>query len=95
MRTVLHTAIAASCLVFSMAALASKPTSITFVSDGKAPDGQEYASYIVKCSDGKEEPLTAWDQRRNWCVGKDSKDNCDKKQIRAAKMACKDTSGGD
>ncbi len=95
MKTVLHTAIAASCLVFSMAALASKPTSITFVSDGKAPDGQEYASYIVKCSDGKEEPLTAWDQRRNWCVGKDSKDNCDKKQIRAAKMACKDEAGGD
>lgn len=95
MRTVLHTAIAASCLVFSVAALASKPTSITFVSDGKAPDGQEYASYVVKCSDGKDEPLTAWDQRRNWCVGKDSKENCDKKQIRAAKMACKDESGGD
>ncbi len=93
MRTVLHTAIAASCLVFSMAALASKPTSITYVSDGKAPDGQEYANYTVKCSDGTEESLTAWDQRRNWCVGKDSKDNCDKKQIRAAKMACKEAPG--
>jgi len=95
MKTILHTAIAATCLAFSVGAMASKPTSITFVSEGKSPDGQDYASYVVKCSDGKEEPLTAWDQRKKWCVGKVSQDNCDKKQIRAAKMACKDTSGGD
>lgn len=89
----LHKIIAAAgCLSFSIMAFAAKPTSITFVADGKAADGQEYASYVVKCSDGKEEPLTAWDQRKNWCVGKDSKDNCDKKQIRAAKVACKDAS---
>lgn len=93
MKTVLKTIAVSSCLLLSMAAHAGKPTSITFVSEGKAPSGDEYASYIVKCSDGKEEPITAWDQRKNWCVGKDSKDNCDKKQIRAAKLACKDTSG--
>jgi hypothetical protein len=89
MKAMLHTAIAATILVFSAGALASKPTSITFVSEGTAPDNSEYASYVVKCSDGKEEPLTAWDQRKKWCVGKMSQENCDKKQIRAAKMACK------
>lgn len=93
MKNIVKTLSVVGCLAFSITALASKPTSITFVTDGKASDGQEYANYVVKCSDGKDEPITAWDQRKNWCVGKDSKDNCDKKQIRAAKMACKDTSG--
>ena len=57
MRTVLHTAIAASCLVFSMAALASKPTSITFVSDGKSPDGQEYARQDFEAFPGNSENI--------------------------------------
>jgi hypothetical protein len=80
------------CLAFSISAFAAKPLSINFVADEKSKDGLEFSSYTVKCSDGNEESLTAWDQRKTWCVGKDSKDNCDKKQIRAAKVACKDSS---
>lgn len=79
------------CLVLSASAFAAKPTSITFESEGKTADGKPYANYVVKCSDGQSQPLTAWDDRKNWCVGKVSQENCDKKQIRAAKIACKDT----
>lgn len=79
----------ASLLCFSIGAIAAKPTSITFESEGKTPDGQEFASYVVKCSDGTDKPLTAWDSRKKWCVGKMSQEACEKKQIRAAKNACK------
>lgn len=89
MKSMFKAAVAAACLSVSLGALAAKPTSITFESEGKAPDGQEYASYIVKCSDGQEKPLTAWDSRKRWCVGKVSQESCEKKQIRAAKTACK------
>lgn len=78
-----------SLLCLSISALAAKPTAITFESEGKTPDGQEFASYVVKCSDGTEKPLTAWDSRKKWCVGKMSQEECEKKQIRAAKNACR------
>lgn len=83
--------IAAAGLALSANAFAAKPTSITFDSDSKTADGKEYALYVVKCSNGEQQPLTAWDKRKKWCVGKDSQENCHKKQIRAAKQACKST----
>lgn len=89
MKASLRTTLAISCLALSASAFAAKPTSITFESEGKAADGQAYANYVVKCSDGQTQPLTAWDDRKKWCVGKQSQENCDKKQIRAAKQACK------
>jgi len=84
-----YIAITATAFFFSSAVLASKPTSITFESDGKTPDGVEYANYIVKCSNGAKQPLTAWDKRKKWCVGRESLENCSKKQIKAAKTACR------
>jgi hypothetical protein len=83
-------AVAASTLVaFSFNAFAAKPTSITFDSEGTTPDNKKYANYIVKCSNGAKQPLTAWNKRKKWCVGSESADNCHKKQIKAAKSACK------
>lgn len=89
MKLLANSLLAMSLLCISAGALAAKPTAITFEAEGKAPDGQEYASYVVKCSDGQEKPLTAWDSRKKWCVGKLSQEGCEKKQIRAAKNACK------
>ena len=80
---------ASALFAISLSAAASKPTSITFESEGNSPDGKAYALYSVKCSDGQVQPLTAWDNRKTWCVGNVSQENCDKKQIRAAKDACK------
>ena len=82
-------AMATALLTFSLGAAAAKPASITFESEGSAPNGKDYALYTVKCTDGQTLPLTAWDGRKKWCVGKMSEEDCEKKQIRAAKKACR------
>lgn len=89
MKSIVTTAIASSLLALSASAFAAKPTSIVFDSNGKTAEGTEYGNYHVKCSNGKKMPLTAWDNRKKWCVGEASSENCEKKQIKAAKKACK------
>ena len=89
MKSFVSTVVAGSLLALSAGAFAAKPTSIVFDSNGKSADGTEYGSYHVKCSNGKKMPLTAWDGRKKWCVGEGSTENCEKKQIKAAKKACK------
>jgi hypothetical protein len=85
----LKMAAATALIVFSASSLAAKPTSIVFNANGTTSDGTPYAKYSVKCSNGKKVDLTAWDNRRKWCVGDASSDTCEKKQINAAKSACK------
>lgn len=75
--------------LFAQVTLSAQPTSIIFESRGTSTDGKPFDDYIVKCSDGKSEYLTAWDDRRQWCIGKDSNARCETKQIKAAKAACK------
>jgi hypothetical protein len=89
MKKYFHVIIASTFLAFSLGASAAKPTSITFQSTGSTPDGVEYSNYIVKCSNGQQQPITAWDKRKKWCVGSESLENCSKKQISTAKQACK------
>ena len=89
MNTIIKTAIAGSLLALSVNALAAKPTSIVFDSNGTTADGTPYGQYQVKCSNGKKVPLTAWDKRKKWCVGEGSAEQSQKKQIKAAKQACK------
>jgi hypothetical protein len=83
--------LAAACalVAFSAGSFAAKPTSIVFVTSNETADGTAYATYNVKCSNGKKVEVTAWDNRRKWCVGDATSDNCEKKQIKAAKAACK------
>ena len=83
--------LAAACALaaFSAGASAAKPTSIVFVANSETTEGTPYATYNVKCSNGKKVEVTAWDNRRKWCVGDASSETCEKKQIRAAKAACK------
>jgi hypothetical protein len=76
-------------LTLSGGSYAAKPTSIVFENSDETRDGTPFAKYSVKCSDGKRRELTAWDNRRKWCVGDDSSEQCDRKQISAAKEACK------
>jgi hypothetical protein len=89
MKNIIKGLTAATCIALSLPAFAAKPTSITFDSEGTTPDGVPYANYIVKCSNGEQLPLTAWDKRKKWCIGHESLENCHKKQIQAAKTACK------
>ena len=79
----------AALAAFSAASFAAKPTSIVFDSSGETADGTDYSTYMVKCSNGKKVELTAWDNRKKWCVGDAASETCEKKQIKAAKAACK------
>jgi hypothetical protein len=89
MNPFINTVVAASLLALSTTALAAKPTSIIFDANGTTADSTPYSSYQVKCSNGKKMPLTAWDNRKKWCVGDETSQECEKKQIKAAKKACK------
>jgi hypothetical protein len=53
----------------SAGSFAAKPTSIVFDSNHETADGTAFATYMVKCSNGKKMELTAWDGRKKWCVG--------------------------
>ena len=86
---VLKVAAAAALVAFSAGSFAAKPTSIVFNANAETADGTPYAKYTVKCSNGKKAELTAWNNRRKWCVGDATSEQCEKKQIKAAKAACK------
>ena len=79
-------AAAGALMAASAATFAAKPTSIVFEANGESADGTPYSTYVVKCSNGKKMELTAWDNRRKWCVGDASSTECEKK----AKQACND-----
>jgi len=79
----------AALILFSAGSLAAKPTSIVFDENGATADGTAYSTYTVKCSNGKKAELTAWNNRAKWCVGNATSETCEKKQINAAKDACK------
>lgn len=79
----------AAAAVFSASSFAAKPTSIVFDANNETADGTPFATYMVKCSNGKKKELTAWDGRKKWCVGDATSEDCEKKQISAAKKACK------
>jgi len=85
----LQVSAAAALIGISAASFAAKPTSIVFNANGETADGTAYATYTVKCSNGKKAELTAWNNRRKWCVGDSASETCEKKQIKAAKAACK------
>lgn len=72
----------------SISTYAAKPTSITFESEGSTEAGEEFAIYSVKCTSGEKQPITAWNQRTQWCVGNHSAENCHQRQIKAALKAC-------
>ena len=80
---------AATILAASSAAFAAKPVSIKYVEDIVVENDMIYSYYQVKCSNGKAADISAWDNRKKWCVGKGGQDNCSKKQIKTAKQVCK------
>lgn len=86
-KTVLITGIS---IIFSQGAMAAKPTSITFKETKINSDDVQYQLYVVKCSDGISDDISAWNNRKLWCEGDSmSESDCDKKQIKIAKKVCK------
>ena len=81
--------LSAAVVIASTSAFAAKPTSIKYIEDIVIQNDLIYSHYEVKCSNGKTADISAWDNRKKWCIGKGGQDDCSKKQIKAAKAVCK------
>ncbi len=86
-RTLLIGLLTCSSLFLSGTAFAAQPTDIKYASKGEETFGGKYYIYNVRCSDGKSRTISAWDDRKNWCVGNKQK-NCSNDQLKTAKRAC-------
>lgn len=64
------------------------PTNIQYCKKGKTFTGKQYRTYTVRCSDGTKRVISAWNNRKQWCVG-EGKKNCTTTQLKAAKKACR------
>jgi hypothetical protein len=74
-------------LMAALPVFAATPTDINYCSKGATAFGTTYSTYTVRCSDGAKREITAWDNRKTWCVGSSKKD-CTNDQLKAAKKAC-------
>ena len=70
---------------------AAKPTSIKYIEDVVTESDIIYMHYQVKCSDGSSANISAWDNRKKWCVGKGRQDECSEQQIKSAKKVCQES----
>ena len=81
----------ASLILAPSLAFAAKPVKITpGPTKTYEATGEKYREYIVECSNGKKYPIESWTSRKKWCLEQGiAEDDCWKKQIKAAKKACK------
>lgn len=80
----------AALVIVSCASHAAKPVKITPGTKETNAAGEEFRNYIVECSNGKKYPIISWPNRKQWCVDNNiPEEDCWKKQIKAAKEACK------
>ena len=89
MTTIKKLLVASSLIAISGLAMAAKPTSIKYIEDIVVENDLIYSHYVVYCSNGATADISAWDNRKKWCVGKGGQDDCSKKQIKTAKQVCK------
>jgi hypothetical protein len=88
-----HIVALAALISVSGASFAAKPVKITPGATEKNEAGEEFRNYIVECSNGKKYPIISWPDKKRWCVDNNiPEDECWKKQIKAAKEACKGSS---
>lgn len=71
------------------ASYGSKPKSFQYVEEIVMEDETVYALYLVKCSDGKDYEISAFNNKKLWCEGKGIQENCEKKNIKLGKKICK------
>lgn len=74
---------------FSIITHAAKPKSVVQIEDVITANDEIFTHYVVKCNNGVEVDVSAWNNKKLWCLGKGKKDVCKKKQIKIAKKACK------
>lgn len=81
---------AVSALVFISSVLAAVPVKVKYIEDIITADDEIYAYFVVTCSDESVVDISAYDDKKLWCVGKGKKEECEPKQIKIAKKVCKE-----
>lgn len=76
-------------MIVSSFGLAAVPQTIKYVEDVILPNDEIYSYYVVTCSDDRSIDVSAFDDKKLWCVGKGVRENCETKQIKVAKQVCK------
>lgn len=76
-------------LSLSCSVIAAQPKSVKYIEDIVTDNDDIYSHYIVKCNNGVSVDVSAWDDKKLWCLAKGKKATCKKKQIKIAKKACK------
>lgn len=89
MNKLMTLAVAATLTVAASTASAARPTGFVLLEKDTNAEGDRYSNYLVKCSNGTDARVTAWNNRKKWCIGEDSTENCNRKQMKAARKACK------
>jgi hypothetical protein len=77
-------------LLLTSPVFAAQPTSIKHIED-IVTGNTIFSHYVVHCSDGTKHNISAWNERKLWCVDKGRKDKCFKTQISIARYTCKAT----
>lgn len=75
-------------LTLSLPAFAATPSEIALAGRKTTLLGTEYQVYNVRCSDGSQKKISAWDKKTKWCEG-DSDSKCHATQLKAAAAVCK------
>lgn len=86
-KTFVRAALGCAVILVTGLSWAAEPKDITFKGKANKLIGGDYMEYTVHCSDGTSRTITAWDNRKKWCVG--TGNECTNDQLKAAKMACK------
>ncbi len=77
---------------FSCLAQAVVPIAVIFSETQVSQSGEEYARYLVQCSDGRRHTITAWQERTLWCADAERNLNCSQVQVKVAHNACQSNS---
>ncbi|OUD15476.1 hypothetical protein [Thioflexithrix psekupsensis] len=70
-------------LLLTTPVAANHPTNITYKTKGNG----EMEVYSVSCADGSKRTISAWNGRKNWCIGTTTR-HCTNDQLETAKKAC-------
>lgn len=88
MKKLMTIAAAATLALSATTASAARPTGFVLLEKNTTPEGDRYSNYMVKCSNRTEGRVTAWNNRKKWCVGENSSEDCNRKQMKTARKAC-------
>jgi hypothetical protein len=76
-------------LLINNSAFADEPISVKYIGDVVVNNNAIYSHYKVICPNQRNVDISAWNNRKKWCLGKGKQNVCTKRQIALIKRACR------